>query len=99
MGSKRCSELKIIHYNELLVNIYRKDDMEKPCEICLVNACCSIPCIDFAKYVYVKGQYVNAGVNVAKHIKGMTYDEAIKHILKVETVYFNLKRVSQQELP
>ena len=65
--------------------------VESPCKNCLVHACCSKPCREYAIYVFETKQYVNAGVGVAKQIKNLPYEKAIEHILKVESVYFYMK--------
>jgi len=70
--------------------------MDDPCIICLLHPCCSEPCIDYAKYVYETKQYSEAGIKVATHIEDMSYDKAIAHILKVESLYFWMKSSSQQ---
>ena len=88
-----------MYYNTLLVNIYRKETMEDPCKICVVNGCCSKRCKDYAIYVYETRQYVNAGIGVAKQVRNMPYDEAIEHILKVESVYLYMKLIDKSRAP
>ena len=58
--------------------------MEKPCIGCLVSACCSERCREYAKYSYETKQYAVAGEAVKKHIESMEYEDAIDHILMVE---------------
>ncbi len=65
--------------------------MKDPCKGCLVSACCSKRCKDFAIYVYTTKQYTDAGANVSKQIDEMPYEEAINHILNVEDIYLHLK--------
>ena len=68
--------------------------MNKPCDKCLVKMCCSAPCREYAEYVYSKKEYCEAGRMVADKIDQMTHEEAIEHILKVESVYFYMKTIS-----
>ena len=65
--------------------------MNKPCNKCIVSARCSMPCRDYAEYVYSMKDYRECGRMVADKIDTMTYEEAIDHILKVETIYFYMK--------
>jgi len=65
--------------------------MENPCIECLVNTCCSKPCIDHIKHIYKTKEYKFAGDIVAKQIEEMSYKDAIEHILKCETVYFYMR--------
>ena len=75
-----------------------REQMNDPCIECVVAPCCSKRCVDFAKYVYETKQYVNAGLGVARRIQDMSYDEAIEHIIKVESVYLYMKLLDQKPL-
>ena len=70
--------------------------MDNPCKKYLLYACCSEPCLNYAKYVYETKQYSEAGKKVSAHIDQMPYDEAITHILKVESLCFWMKSNQQQ---
>lgn len=70
--------------------------MDKPCETCIVKSRCSQRCEDYAKYVYETKDYKFAGEEVSLHIKNMSYEDAIKHILTVENVYLYMKMIDDQ---
>lgn len=67
---------------------------EKPCNKCVVIACCSKPCHEYAEYVYEHKEYRESGKMVSDKIDTMTHEEAIEHILKVETLYFYMKTLA-----
>ncbi len=71
-----------------------KNEKVYPCKTCLVVPCCSTPCIDYAEYVYETKAYGAAGGNVKQHIEEMTYEEAIDHILMVESIFFYVREKS-----
>jgi len=55
--------------------------MEKPCDKCIVRACCTKRCIDYAIYIYKTKEYAQAGDMVKQTIENkMTAGEAIQHI-------------------
>jgi len=67
--------------------------VKKPCNECLVKACCSEPCKNYAIFVYESKQYEQAGDMVKENINDMPYEKAIDHILKVETIYFHIRHI------
>ena len=67
--------------------------MKHPCTDCLVSACCSERCRDYAIYSYETKQYAIAGEAVKKHIESMSYKEAIDHILMVEDTCLYIDRI------
>ncbi len=67
--------------------------MGNPCDTCIVAACCSKRCEDYARYVFDSKNYEKAGSKVAKRISEMPYEEALTHILMVENVCQYLERV------
>jgi len=58
--------------------------MEKPCIGCIVSACCSERCKDYAVYIYDIRDYEEVSPQVTKQINSMKYEDAIDHILMVE---------------
>ena len=66
--------------------------MKNPCSKCVVRACCTQRCNDYAVYLFKNRDYKMAGLEVADHIEnGMTERQAIAHILMVENIYLSMK--------
>jgi len=72
--------------------------MDNPCKQCLVSACCSIRCEEYAKYIFDSKEYKEAGSCVSKHIDEMSYEDAIRHILKVEIIAQYMNNVYKKVL-
>ena len=85
-GGRRFDSCRVHHFLKGLI-------MDNPCKECLVVACCSKRCEDYAKYIFDTKRYEKAGSYVTKHINAMTYDNAIEHILKVEIVSQYLEKI------
>ncbi len=66
--------------------------MKNPCDICLVQACCTDRCKEYAIYVYKSKEYQLAGPTTAKTIDDMEYHSAIDHILMVENCYLSVRK-------
>jgi hypothetical protein len=64
---------------------------EDPCINCLIKACCSIPCEDHAEYILINKKYPET---VQEHIKGMSHNNALAHILAVETIWFAIRTIT-----
>jgi hypothetical protein len=67
-------------------------NLEKPCDECLIAACCSAPCRKHAEYIYENKKYPES---VQRNIKVMKYEDAISHIIAIESVWFYLERISE----
>ena len=65
--------------------------MKDPCIKCLVSACCSKRCRDYAEYVYITEEYAQAGEAVMRQIDKMEYEEAVEHILRVENIALHIR--------
>jgi len=70
---------KIMAYNMVLI-------VNKPCNNCLVSACCTQRCEDYAKWIFD-----NPNAVVAEAVEDMSYHDAIQHILMVENCYLIVK--------
>jgi len=57
----------------------------KPCNECLVSACCTKRCEDYAIWIFD-----NPDAVVAESVENMDHDDAIQHILMVENCYLSL---------
>jgi len=75
---------------------FKGNAMINPCKECLVSACCSKRCKDYARYIFDNKDYEKAGLYVAKHINAMSHDDAIDHILKVETIAQYIDNINKQ---
>ena len=67
--------------------------MERPCNNCVVQACCTKRCTDYAVFIYKTKDYRRAGKDVANHIDSMSEEKAIEHILIVENACLSLKEI------
>jgi len=60
--------------------------MNKPCNECLVSACCTKRCEDYAIWIFNSHDSL-----VAESVFDMSFDDAIRHILMVENCYLEIK--------
>ena len=65
--------------------------MKDPCIECLVSACCSKRCRDYAEYVYITEEYAQAGEAVTHQIDKMKYEEAVDLILMLENIALHIR--------
>lgn len=64
--------------------------MIKPCATCIVKACCSIPCKEYATYVYFE-EFKKSDFSYLNFLKDYSPKKAIEYILEAEKIYFSLK--------
>jgi len=69
--------------------------MKDPCKKCLVKACCSQPCLDYATYVYETKEYYYTGKKVRDKIDKMEKSKAIDFILQAERLSFYISNVGK----
>jgi len=72
-------------YNMVLSVILKGNKMDKPCDKCLVSACCTKRCEPYAMYIFS-----NADAVVSESVEDMSYHDAIQHILMVENCYLEI---------
>jgi len=65
--------------------------MQNPCNTCLVQACCTERCTNYAIYIYKSKEYEIVCPSSSKIINDMEYHAAINHILMVENCYLSIK--------